>query len=145
VPPRMDTPKSLVAVLRRKLDPDFVTAPVPAPTPTPAASPVAAVAPIKTPPVKAAPKPAVAPVPSRPAPAATAVKPQPGTLIVQVGAFSTEQRGKTAATKVGGHVSQSGKFHRVRIGPFATRGQADAALAKAKAAGYSDARIQRAD
>ena len=45
----------------------------------------------------------------------------------------------------GGSVSPSGRFFRVRMGPFATRGQAEAALAKAKAAGYSDARIQRAD
>jgi rare lipoprotein A len=34
---------------------------------------------------------------------------------------------------------------RVRLGPFDTPGEAEAALAKARVAGYSDARIQRAD
>ncbi|MEO5598593.1 MAG: SPOR domain-containing protein [Novosphingobium sp.] len=144
VPPRMDTPKSLVAVLRRKLEPDFVAAPappVPAPAPTaaPKSIPVAVTTPAKAPPAKVAAMPA--PARAIPLPA----KPQSGSLMVQVGAFSTEDRGKSAAAKVGGKVSQSGKFHRVRIGPFATRGQAEAALAKAKSAGYSDARIQRAD
>ncbi|MEP7221165.1 MAG: SPOR domain-containing protein [Novosphingobium sp.] len=156
VPPRMDTPKSLGAVLRRKLEPDFVAVAVPLPTPVPtvAAAPVKA-AQAKVPVVKAvkaaapaqpAPKPVTVPTKApAPTPATTAPKEHSGTLIVQVGAFSTEQRGRTAAAKVGGNVSAAGKFHRVRMGPFATRGQAEAALAKAKAAGYSDARIQRAD
>jgi rare lipoprotein A len=158
-PPRMDTPKSLVAVLRRKLEPDFVAAPLPVPAPTsPAVVPSAAP---KTPAAKVAPKPAALPKPAAspkpaalPKPAYQPVPPKPAvvapashahSLFVQVGAFSTEERGKSAAAKVGGQVSLSGKFHRVRMGPFATRGQADAALAKAKAAGYTDARIQRAD
>jgi rare lipoprotein A len=48
-------------------------------------------------------------------------------------------------TKTGGAATQSGKFWVVTIGPFASEAQAQAALAKAKGAGYSDARIQRAN
>ena len=36
---------------------------------------------------------------------------------------------------------KTGRFYRVRTGPYATRGQAEAALAKVRAAGYSDARV----
>ena len=45
----------------------------------------------------------------------------------------------------GGKVVQSGKFWAVRIGPMANQDAAQAALAKAKSAGYSDARIQRSN
>nr|WP_251567318.1 SPOR domain-containing protein [Erythrobacter sp. 3-20A1M] len=36
---------------------------------------------------------------------------------------------------------QARGIHRVRTGPYATRGKAEAALAKVRAAGYSDARV----
>ncbi|MES2492091.1 MAG: SPOR domain-containing protein, partial [Pseudomonadota bacterium] len=39
----------------------------------------------------------------------------------------------------------AGTLFRVRMGPFRGRADAQAALAKAGAAGYTDARIQRAD
>jgi rare lipoprotein A len=68
-----------------------------------------------------------------------------GSLIVQVAAFSTQDRANGVAGKLGGAVSPAGRVFRVRLGPFATRAQTDAALAKARGAGYSDARIQRAD
>ena len=55
--------------------------------------------------------------------------------------MSTLDRAKNVAGAVGGSVSQSGKYYRVRTGPFATREQAEASLAKVRAAGYSDARI----
>jgi rare lipoprotein A len=152
-PSRMDTPIGLVNVLRRKLDPSLspLIAPGAAPLPGVAQSPVPAIVvappaspkPVVKAPVIAAPKapaPKAAPV-SKPAPA---VKPEAG-IYVQVGAFSTRERGAVAAKKAGGSVSPAGKLFRVRVGPFSSRGEAEAALAKAKAAGYSDARIQRAD
>jgi len=85
---------------------------------------------------KPAPKPPVQPAPS--------VVPS-GSLVVQIGAFGEKSHAAALAEKAHGHVSPAGKLWRVRTGPYATRAQADAALAKAKAAGYTDARIQRAD
>ncbi len=65
--------------------------------------------------------------------------------MVQVGMFSVEANARKAAKQLGAQATQSGKFWRVRMGPFANGAQAAAALEKARAAGYSDARIQRAD
>jgi rare lipoprotein A len=62
-----------------------------------------------------------------------------------VAALSTQSRAHGLATDLGGSTSSSGRHWRVRLGPFATAAEAQAALAKARAAGYSDARIQRAD
>ena len=146
-PMRMETPKSLLAVLVRKLDqPGTGPALAPRAQPSPAASPA---------PIAVTPKPAPAP---RPAPAimptpvptnAALPKPQPAahaaSLVVQVAAFSTRERAVTASAKIGGQVSQSSRLWRVRMGPFSSQSEAASALAKAKAAGYSDARIQRAD
>jgi rare lipoprotein A len=136
-PARMDTPKSLLAVLTRKLEaqdggpiPVAVASPVPTPVP----------APVPTTPGRATRRPPVA----TPSPAAV-VAPVSGKWSVQVAAFSTRERAAVAATKLGGQVSQAGRLWRVQFGPFATQAEAQAALAKAKAAGYSDARIQRAD
>ncbi len=139
-PARMDTPMSLANVLRRKLDPNFVAGPAAAPSPwpsstSPAVQPSAVTTPVKAP-VKAA-----ANVPAK-APATTSLK---GSQVVQVGAFSSNASASAVAKKVGGTVAQSGNLFRVRMGPFPSRGEAAAALAKARAAGYSDARIQRAD
>lgn len=77
--------------------------------------------------------------------AATAPLAGGGMLVVQAGAFSVRGRAEEVAAKVGGQVSMSGRMWRVRSGPFTSRAEAEAALAKAKAAGYSGARIQRAD
>ena len=158
-PARMDTPKSLLVVLSRKLDqqegvarPAPLIDPSPAPTPAPNPAPT----PIKDGKgkVKLAPKPASKPTPKPvPAPVPTPVPtptpaPKPavhGRFVVQVGAFSNRDNAQSAAVKVGGSVSAAGKLWRVRMGPFAGETEAKAALAKAKAAGYSDARIQRAD
>jgi rare lipoprotein A len=164
VPQRMDTPESLLKVLRRKLaeqspllpppsvpprmpaglPPTLATAKALPGQPEPAAS--AAAKPTPTP--RPAPKPAAAPAPKpqdepRKAPAPKAIT--AGSTIVQVAAFSTAERAKSAASKLGGQVAQAGRLWRVRLGPFASREEASAALGKAKAAGYSDARIQRAD
>jgi rare lipoprotein A len=134
-PARMDTPKSLLTVLGRKLDQqDGVVRPVlvAMPTSEPGATPV----PVKTRPGKIASQPSPVPAPQ---PAAH------GKFAVQVGAFSSRDNAQAAASKVGGALSAAGKLWRVRMGPFASEAQAKAALAKARAAGYSDARIQRAD
>ena len=87
-------------------------------------------------------------------PNVAAAKPEPkvepvvaakGGWLVQVGAFSTQARAEAAAKSIGAQVAPAGKLWRVRITGLASQAAADAALAKAKAAGYSDARIQRAD
>ncbi len=125
-PQRMDTPASLLGVLMRKLDPRAV----------PPALPVAA-APFVQPPAAAQPEPRPAPAP----PVRTVTRGP----IVQVAAFSTKDRAETVAAKLGAAVTHTDRFWRVRMGPFATQAEAAAALAKAQAAGYTDARIQRAD
>ena len=132
---RMDTPKPLLAVLMRKLSPQAVPAVEPGPVasqqlPDVAPSPVVASAP--------RPDPVVSPVPWT-APATA------GTLVVQAAAFSTRERANRVASALGGSVSETRGLWRVRIGPFAAQSQAEAALARARGAGYSDARIQRAD
>ncbi len=173
-PERIETPAPLAAVLLRRIPgaaPVAVAPPAPVPaaatapptrpvsetpqrparpaatSPVKAARPLAAPSPAATtqvprPVPAAAPRPSATPAP-RPAPVASA--PHTGTFFVQVGAFSTRARADTAARQVGGSVSAAGRLFRVRSGPFAARAAADAALAKAKAAGYSDARIQRAE
>lgn len=149
-PDRMDTPKSLVAVLLRKLNPGLPgAAPAAATLPGPASvaatvagdhkPPVAAVKPPRA--AVTAPKPATA----APKPAAPTQLPAHGGSVVQVGAFSSKANAEASAAKVGGSVSPAGRLWRVRMGPYAAPGEAAAALAKAKGAGYSDARIQRAD
>jgi len=62
-------------------------------------------------------------------------------FVVQAAAFSTVDRAERVANSLGGAVSQSGQYFRVRTGPFLTRSQAEASLANVKAAGYEDARI----
>lgn len=155
-PARMDTPKSLLTVLQRKLDlqegivrpapvatPSPAPAPLPAPVPAPAPKPDKGKKPKPVPAPKSAPGPAPAPKPA-PAPVTTPSAVH-GKFVVQVGAFSNEANAKAAAAKVGGSVSSAGKLWRVRMGPYPAEAQAKAALAKARSAGYSDARIQHAD
>jgi rare lipoprotein A len=65
--------------------------------------------------------------------------------VIQAGAFANRANAERAAKQLGGFISASGRLFRVRTGPFATRGRADAALAKVRAAGYSDARVTTAN
>lgn len=137
------------------------TGPAPDTVPTPSASPRATAVPravvrvpmpASTPSPAPAPKPVPTPSPS-PAPA-PAAKPQPKPPVVaaqpaasagwavQVAAMSTKARAEAVAKAVGGTASPAGRLWRVRMGPFATRAEADAALAKARSAGYADARVQ---
>lgn len=154
-PARMDTPPSLRTVLMRRLEQQGPGVQVSRPGPM--------VTPDKLPPAPiAGSAPAGEPVVSPPAlkPASAIgtleVKPTPklvpaakasvtGLWLVQVGAFSTQTRAAAAARAVGGQVTPAGKLWRVRITGLASTVAANAALAKARAAGYSDARIQRAD
>jgi len=141
-PDRMETPASLVEVLRRKL-PNGAAGSTPlasanAALPAPALPttlgelPAASVEPAPPPPPPAS---ATAPTPAaKPTALATG-------LTVQAATFSTRERADTAAKALGGEVIQAGKYFRLRTGPFASRKEAEASLAKVKAAGYSDARI----
>jgi rare lipoprotein A len=171
-PERMETPKSLVEVLRRKLPAAGAASlvagkhapsgesvahspPPAAPTAVPqavAAYPLppvgqAAVARQARPatrivaaePPRAAVEAPVAPPKAAPPPAAK------GAFVIQAGAFASRANADRAAKALGGFVSPSGRYFRVRTGPFATRTQADAALAKVRAAGYSDARVTTAN
>jgi rare lipoprotein A len=186
-PARMDTPKSLLTVLMRKLEaqegvirpaplPELVPTPVPSAsstpkatsTPTPKATPKPVVTPKPavtpkppvTPKPASTPKPAPKPTPKPPKPAPTptpAARPTPappprpavqaaqGRFVIRVGTYGNKANADAAVKKTGGAASQSGKFWIVNIGPFASEAQAQAALAKARRAGYSDARIQRAN
>lgn len=78
------------------------------------------------------------------APTASAPTPK-GKTYVQVGAFSSDSNARKAAAQVGGTVLKPGKYWLVRMGPYTNRVQAAPALEKAKAKGYSDARILQAD
>lgn len=132
--PRIDTPMSLVEILKRKL-PGQVAAPVqtaaavPAPQPVPAQG-VPALPPLDTQTAATRVQASVrGPVAAR------------GAFVVQAASFSTAENARRAAAALDGQVSEAGRYYRVRTGPFATRGEAEASLAKVRAAGYSDARI----
>lgn len=135
-PMRMDTPPGLLSALKRKLG---------IATPPPADEPAKALPPAPAP--KAAAKPATKPE-ARPAPlakpatpkAAATPKPARTGSAVQVAAFSTRERAEKAAAQVGGTVSAAGRFFRVRI-PAQGDAAVQAALAKARAAGYAGATV----
>jgi len=146
--PRMDTPMSLVEILKRRL-------------PGQGAQPVVAQA--QAQPARAGAPPALPPLPSRggttvaaapqnfaqafpartaapaPAPARQVAR---GSFMVQAASFSTADRARSAARVLEGEVSPAGQYFRVHTGPFASRAEAEASLAKVRAAGYRDARIQ---
>ena len=142
--PRMDTPMSLVEILKRKL-PGEGAVPVQAAAGAAEEPPVVAEA-IREPAVLTS-IPALAPLESLDEVAVAPpsdTSPEPalvGAFVVQAAAFSTSERAERAAQLLDGEVSPSGRFFRVHTGPFATRGEAEASLAKVRAAGYSDARI----
>lgn len=139
---RMETPQSLVAVLKRKL-PERGSANLGGPAaPTPDAATIAAIA---VPASKAAAAPtnyALTPIAAAPKPAAPPKEASAaGKFVVQAAAFSSKTNAQKVAATLGGFVQTAGKYYRVRVGPFSNRGQADAALAKVRAAGYGDARV----
>lgn len=99
------------------------------------------VARLPNPPRPTTPEPrAVTTQPAAPAPARTTqAPPHRGRYIVQVATFSSKTNAIRAADDLAGFVVSAGGYYRTRMGPFVTRGEADAALAKARRAGYSDA------
>ena len=153
VPERIGTPDSLLAILRTKLKA----------LPVPANAPAAAIASQPAAPIasgtakpgddrfvveggKPAVKPATpaakpAPAPARPAPAAKPAQAIIGGIYVQVASFSSKARADTTAKLLDGNVSSAGKLWRVRMGPFKTQADGNAALARAKAKGFRDATI----
>jgi rare lipoprotein A len=130
--PRMNTPMALVEILKRKLP-----AQSSAPAAIAQAAPVQPVAPLDAP---ATGNPSLAPAAIARPPALPPAVSQ-GAFVVQAAAFSTVDRARRAANALDGEVTHAGQYFRVRTGPFATREQAEASLAKVRAAGYSDARI----
>lgn len=151
VPARLDTPGSLLGLLRNKLKgmpvpAGVATATASKPTPSaprpggdrfivedPGAKPMSPPAGSKTTPTSPAAQPTATPAPSVAA----------GSYVVQVAAFSSRSRANATAKAVGGTVSKAGNLWRVRMGPFAAESEALSALAKAKAKGFSDAQVQR--
>jgi rare lipoprotein A len=116
----MDAPPVLLTGLRTLLEKE-----PPAPTPKPAATKA----------VAEKPKPAPKPKPSATQPAAE------GRYEVQVAAFSTRGRADGVAKAMHGSVQPAGRYFRVRLGPFATRAEADRARDAAATRGYGDARV----
>jgi rare lipoprotein A len=78
----------------------------------------------------------------RPAPAANGAG-----YYVQLGAFSNAanaQRLATRAQSLGNvRVISAGNIRRVRMGPYTTQAEANQALARARSAGFGDARVFR--
>ncbi len=128
---RIDAPPAVLTALRKQLDADMKVAAKPAAKTSPR-KPVAA----KQPAAPAA-KPVAKPAMQRPGVA--------GGYAVQVGSFSSLDRAKALAGRVGGTVTSTAGVHRVRIGPFTTRTAAEGARARANSLGSPGANIIRTD
>ncbi|UVI38878.1 SPOR domain-containing protein [Qipengyuania spongiae] len=153
-PLRMETPEGLLIVLRQQL-PTVGSAPLAKAAGNPT-EPVQSIDPtasrVSEKPSGSAAEATVPPSapPGPPAPAAAieraneAAPPAPirtGDWVVQAGAFSTRTAADRVAKNIDGYVEPAGRLWRVRSGPFQTRGQADAALAKVRATGYKAAQV----
>ena len=147
-PERLVTPGSLLEVLRTLLarksapvaatgvgDSDRV-----APSPMPRPVKPAAIKPVPAKPVAAKPAP-IKTAPAKAPPAKAGEASVSGTYSVLVASFAIRPNADATAKKLGGKVGGSGKLWRVQLGPFAQRSAAEAALARAKMAGFGDARI----
>lgn len=144
-PTRLDTPESLLKVLREKLGkqprPTSIAAAAPRPGPIPPTSDAKPAPPPKSgddrfvregaSAAKTAPRPA------------TAVN--AAVYVVQVAAFSSRARADELARKLGARVAASGdgRLFRVRYGPFTTEADGQRALADAQKRGYPQARLFR--
>ena len=171
-PLRMDTPLSLVTVLRRRL-PSAPTTPFRPPVPAQEAVPAASAAPPAIETVELEPSNAVDTAADRPGPRSerrdferendvdpavqtvdappraessqTQAAGEEGTFRVQVGAFANPANATRLAAAIGGTVVVRGQLHLVQTGPFLTRGEAEASLANVRGEGYGDARILTGD
>ena len=138
-PARLVTPGPLLEVLRRLITSKSAPAPIAVVDPDPIASvPVVAAPPVRPAPVKPV---AAKPTPAKVPPPKPVVAPATGAFSVQVGTFANRTNADATVKKLGGRVSGSGKLWRVQLGPFADRTAAEAGLARAKKAGFGDARI----
>lgn len=128
--PRLDTPPSLLAGLRRRLTgaPGAIAGP-PMIQPRPPL--------VRIPPEPHAAKPPVRnPIPAVPVASG---------FYVQVAAFSSQPRATALARSLGGQAVPAGSVWRVRMGPYSTKNQASQARDAAAARGYDDARVVRQD
>ncbi|MBK6706197.1 MAG: septal ring lytic transglycosylase RlpA family protein [Sphingomonadales bacterium] len=145
---RMDTPESLLKVLRDKLSKQaapVVTVALPEkPAPVVPAKKEAA-KPAKPPTVAKKEEPKPAPVAAKPKEEAKPKAATAGAYAVQVAAFASRANADALAKKLGATViaSSDSKLFRVRFGPFATEKEAQAALADARKRGYPQARLIR--
>jgi rare lipoprotein A len=151
---RLTTPDSLLEILRERANrlprPEGMSSrppSVPISVGTPAAPVTTRPAPTTPAPTRptapAAPPSAANPAP-RPAAAPAPAPATNGRFIVQAGAFSSQARASALATRLGARVDSVGGVHRVRLGPFATEREAQAAVARARQQGQPGAIIQRA-
>ena len=125
--------------MRRLLTSKSAPAPIAVIDPDPIASvPVVAAPPVRPAPVKPV---AAKPTPAKIPPPKPVAAPATGAFLVQVGTFANRTNADATAKKLGGKVGGSGKLWRVQLGPFADRTAAEAGLARAKKAGFGDARI----
>lgn len=132
VPMRLDTPDSLLEILRER------AARLPRPTGYVAPPP-------RTSPVAGGPNggPAIVPAPG-PGPRSGDVPSGPGPWVVQVGAYSSRASAAAMARRLGAQVVESGGLFRVRYGPFTDPAAAQAAVARARSLGQPGAVILRA-
>ncbi|WP_229953411.1 septal ring lytic transglycosylase RlpA family protein [Parasphingorhabdus litoris] len=87
------------------------------------------------------------PTVSKPKPSPTKKTSSSGQYVVQVAAFSNKARADALARQIGAKVisGANGSIWRVRYGPYATTDDAKAGLAQAQKRGYNEARILRAN
>ncbi len=157
-PMRIDTPESLLKVLRDKLAKQ--------PRPIGAAAPIVrnAVPPSNSTPSGNSPaannggdrfiregngsgnkpKPGIKPTAPTTGPAVVKVVEGNG-YVVQIGSFSNRSKAEQLARKVGAHVEASpdGRLYRVRFGPFGTEADAATEASRMKQRGYSQATVLR--
>lgn len=143
---QLGAPASAAASAPAAVPASAAAVPKPAPKPAPAAP-----QPAPQPPPAPAAKPAPAPAPAvASAPAKPAVEPAAtgGRFVVQVGAYNDIERLKAARAKLEklgfksytqDVESSTGKRTRVRVGPFASKQEAEGVAAKVKAAGMQAA------
>jgi rare lipoprotein A len=166
---RIDTPESLLRVLRDKLTKmpkpglnswsgSNITRPVTTMRPIMTKRPIAKVPAVREP-VAQAPEPnrdgrfiregeghsapvTRAPANREPAPRAQAEQ-SDGNYVVQVAAFSTRSRADALARKLGARVvpSADGRLYRVQYGPYANEADAQRGLASARQRGYPQAKL----